>query len=266
MLAPNPSLATTTVSLQATDAGNYCFVNDTLLDFLCDPKHNPANTNYTTGYIDFIGTGVDIDITYRGFFVFHLSDPAISAALAAGDQLLAANLRAQNFTIRCGASIPVGSNCPTPPPPPPGQPAIDPYQSVSLHGVSGSITDLVNGTGNFSHLGQGTAYASVFFPTILAPETVSTFNLNSAGLAVVSSALGSQLALSSRNSDEEGQITESPIYVFGPPGEPRTSLPVYLDLTFGPGGGPGAAVPGPLPLVGAGAAYGFSRRLRRRRR
>ena len=30
------------------------------------------------------------------------------------------------------------------------------------------------------------------------------------------------------------------------------------------GAPPAAAVPGPLPLLGAGAAFGFSRRLRRR--
>ena len=31
-----------------------------------------------------------------------------------------------------------------------------------------------------------------------------------------------------------------------------------------PGPGPGDSVPGPLPILGAGAAFGFSRKLRRR--
>jgi hypothetical protein len=37
-------------------------------------------------------------------------------------------------------------------------------------------------------------------------------------------------------------------------------------ITTGGGGdpGPGDAVPGPLPLLGAGAAFGYSRKLRRR--
>ena len=36
------------------------------------------------------------------------------------------------------------------------------------------------------------------------------------------------------------------------------------NLVFTPAGSPPAAVPGPLPVVGAGAAFGWSRQLRRR--
>jgi hypothetical protein len=249
LAASNPAEATS-VSVQAFDLGNYCGYDQPDGIYYCDPVHTTSDTNYTTGYIDF--TSADVDVAYRGFFAFNLDSQAILDALAANQQLTAASMRAKNYKVRCGVKTPTGSSCP---------PSF--YgQTVSLYGVNDSITNLINGTSSFNNLGQGPAYAAVSF-TSIPPENDSTiFFLNPQGLALVSSKLGQQLALSSRNNREVGQSSQSPTYVFGAPEEPRSDLPVFLDLTFEPNGGTG--VPGPLPLLGAGAAYDVSRRLRRR--
>jgi hypothetical protein len=251
LLATSSPAEAASVSVQAFDIGNYCGYDQPDGIFYCDPSHDPSDTNTTTGYIDF--SSADIDVAYRGFFAFDLNSQAIADALAANQQLTAATMRAKNFKVRCGVKNPTGSSCP---------PSF--YgQTVSLYGVNGSITNLINGTSSFNNLGQGTAYAAVSFPAIPPEDGVTSFSLNPQGLAVVSSKLGQQLALSSRNNREVGQSSQSPIYVFGAPETPRSDLPVFLDLTFEAQGG-GAAVPGPLPLLGAAAAWSWSRRLRRR--
>jgi len=250
LLATSSPAEATSVSVQAFDSGNYCDYDNPIGAFYCPTHHKLTDTNYTTGYIDF--SSADVDVAYRGFFTFDLNSQAIIDALAANQQLTAATMRAKNFKVRCGVTNPTGSSCP---------PSF--YgQTVSLHGVNGSIADLINGTSSFNDLGQGTAYAAVSFTDIPPENNDTSFSINPQGLALVSSKLGQQLALSSRNNREVGQSSQSPTYVFGSPANARTDLPVFLDLTFQSQGGTG--VPGPLPLLGAAAAYRVSRRLRRR--
>jgi hypothetical protein len=251
LLASSSPAQATTVTIQAFDIGNYCDYDQPSGSFYCPIHHQPTDTNYTTGYIDF--SSADVDVAYRGFFAFNLDSQAILDALAANQQLTAATMRAQNFKVRCGVNNPTGSSCP---------PSFYYGQTISLYGVNGSLTDLINGTGNFNDLGQGTAYSAVNFTSIPPENSITSFSINQQGLALVSSKLGQQLALSSRNNREVGQSSQSPTYVFGAPSDQRSVLPGYLDLTFESQGGPG--VPGPLPVLGAAAAYRVSRRLRRR--
>ncbi len=167
--------------------------------------------------------------------------------------MVAATLRAVNGTIKCGASTTICS----------------PEQVINLHGVQGSIDNLTNGSLTFNDLGQGPSFGFTTFPAILPPTTESSYSLNANGLMAVNSALLGQLALSTRHDKEVGGVTESPIYVYGgtqlyldPTATIKTSN-INLDLTFGP---KASAVPSPLPLFGAGAAFRVSRRLRRRAR
>jgi hypothetical protein len=249
LLAASPASAMppTTVTVGAYDAGNYCRFSIVLNPDPCSPPHVPSDTEYRVGYIDYITGAGEVDLTYRGFFVFNLNNPQIQSAFDAGEQVVAATLRAVNGTIKCGASTTICS----------------PEQVINLHGVQGSIANLINGTLTFNDLGQGPSFGFTTFPAVLPPNTQSSYSLNASGLMAVNSALLADLALSTRHDKEVGGVTESPIYVYGD----TTNLPnnpnVFLDLTFGP---KAPAVPSPLPLFGAGAAFRVSRRLRRRTR
>jgi hypothetical protein len=250
LAATAPALAaTTTVKVGAFDTGYYC--TPTGIDPVgrCPNPHTPSNTSYQTGYIDITSGSVDVDLIFRGFFVFNLNNSQINQALSAGDQLLSATVTARNGVIACGAVVDEGDPC-------------SPPQAVDLYGVQGSIDDLINGTSSFNDLGQGAAFAGASFPTITTQNSISTYNLNSNGLVAVNSALMGRLALSARNRDEVGEANESPLYVYGNTSTTPSTPSVFLTLEFGPSSG--AAVPSPLPLFGAGAAWSWSRRLRRR--
>ncbi len=271
-VAPPAALAGTTVSAGAMATGYYCWVeNPTVVEPLCLQPHTIGNTDYTTGYVDVIAPNpdpnnpipVEYDVVYRSFFAFDFDSQAISQALAGGSsKLIAATLRTRNFDIKCGLNTP----------PPTQNCILDPVypevQAIQVHGVAASADDLVNGLASFDDLGQGTVFASKKFPTVLQPTSVSSYKLNAAGLAYVNTYVNAlladpnldPLALSGRNTLEEGGSVESPIYVYGnsynlPPSDQQ----VFLDLQFGP---TNSAVPGPLPLFGAAAAWRWSRRLR----
>lgn len=249
LLAAGPASATppTTVTLGAYATGNYCQYSVTLNPDPCNPPHVPADTEYRVGYIDYTTGSGEIDLTYRGFFVFDMSNPQIEAAVTAGEQVVAASVRARNGSIKCGASTTICS----------------PEQVINLHGVHGTIPDLINGSLAFNDLGQGPSFGFTTFPVILLPNSESSYSLNANGLVAVNSALMAQLALSTRHVKEEGGVTESPIYVYGGTTNTPQDPSVFLDLTFGPNA---PAVPSPLPWLGAGAAWRWSRRLRRRAR
>jgi len=71
---------------------------------------------------------------------------------------------------------------------------------------------------------------------------------------------GKTLTLASFFLDSNGNATDSLISQEGG----TTTAQVFGRLTAPPGGGPEDSVPGPLPALGVAAAYGYSRKLRKR--
>lgn len=141
--------------------------------------------------------------------------------------------------------------------------AIRIWQATGQTG-QGIIAYSTNGTGQ--DLGLGEAFLSANF-TLKAPQPPSTFgragaintiavNLQSAGVTEFKSAKIRGKLFSATG------ITSQPIFSAGLgifSTNPTTQAPnaIYGNAFNTP-------VPGPLPVVGAGAAFGFSRRLRRR--
>jgi hypothetical protein len=228
-------LTPTTINILARDTGWYA---DQFY------AHDPDVTDYMAGYEDLIGDDNDgdgnpdeIDIIYRDFFVFDLPSSAQD------QELTSATLRTRNWVVNPG----------------------DPYkyeQTMTIHGVIGSIDDLVNGTSSFYKLGQGEVYGEADFQIVENPEDFTSYYLNAAGLQLLRDSLGGSVALSGRNSKEYGGGLVG-IYVYGESQNNANYPSVFLDLTFSPRGEP---VPGPLPLLGAGAAWSWSRRLRAQNR
>ena len=226
--SPSP-VAAQTFTIEATDTGNYS-------DSEFYPP-DPSSSEYITGYYDLFLPGDDkeIDVIFRDFFVFDLP------AAPDGRTLKGATMRARNFLVENGIYY---------------------KQSVSIHGVLGSIDDLVNGSSSFANLGQGSSYSSVSFYGTESPDSFSSYTFDAAGVALVNAALGGQIAFSGRNSLEEGGGVEG-VYVYRNSEHSAQNPSVFLDLQYEDDG---PAVPGPLPLFGAGAAWSWSRRLRAQNR
>ena len=225
--APSPAAAKTQV-IEATDTGYYS--DSTLF------PHIPENTEYINGYFDLLDdVGTEIDIVFRDFFVFDLP------AAPEGRALKGVTMRALNYTVVNGRY---------------------PEQTVSIHGVIGSIDDLVNGSSSFGDLGQGPSYSAFTFDGTETPDSFSSYTFDAAGVAKVNAALGGQIAFSGRNSLEQGG-GELGVYVYRNSQHSAQDPSVFMDLQFED---QGPAVPGPLPLVGAGAAWSWSRRLRTQNR
>lgn len=226
--SPSP-VAAQTFTIEATDTGNYS-------DSEFFPP-DPSSSEYITGYYDLFLPPDDqeIDVIFRDFFVFDLP------AAPDGRTLKGATMRARNFLVENGQYS---------------------EQSVSIHGVLGSIDDLVNGSSSFADLGQGPSYSSVSFDGSEQPDSFSSYTFNAAGVALVNAALGGQIAFSGRNSLEEGGGVEG-VYVYRNSEHSAQNPSVFLDLQYEDDG---PAVPGPLPLFGAGAAWSWSRRLRAQNR
>ena len=226
--APSPAAANTQ-AIEATDTGYYS--NNSALY-----PHDPSNTEYITGYFDLLDdTGTEIDIIFRDFFVFDLP------AAPEGKILKGVTMRALNYLVENGIYY---------------------KQTVSIHGVNGSIDDLVNGNSSFADLGQGPSYSAFTFYGTEAPDSFSSYTFDAAGVAKVNAALGGQIAFSGRNSLEEGGGVLG-VYVYRDSQHSAQDPSVFMDLQFED---QGPAVPGPLPLVGAGAAWSWSRRLRTQNR
>jgi hypothetical protein len=227
--SPSP-VAAQTFTIEAQDTGYY---SDSL-DFPPDP----GNSEYITGYYDLRdpeNPDKEIDVIFRDFFVFDLP------AAPQGRMLKGATLRARNFVVENGQYS---------------------EQSVSIHGVLGSIDDLVNGNSSFTDLGQGPSYSSVAFDGTELPDSFSSYTFDAAGVAKVNAALGGQIAFSGRNSLEQGGGVDG-VFVYGQSEHSAQNPSVFLDLQYEDRG---PAVPGPLPLFGAGAAWSWSRRLRAQNR
>lgn len=220
----------TTFNILARDTGWYSD-NDNF-------PHEPDDTDYKAGYIDLQGPGgVEIDVKFRDFFVFDLP------AAPAGQILKSATLRTRNWVVNPGSPISY-------------------VQTIGIHGVIGSITDLVNGNSSFDNLGQGAVYGEAVFQGTENPADSTSYNLNAAGLQLLKDSLGTSIALSGRNNKETGGGVAG-VYVYGDSQNNANYPSVYLDLTFNSGTEP---VPAPLPLIGAGAAWRWSRRLRSQNR
>ena len=230
--SPSP-VAAKTFTIEATDTGNYS-------DSEFYPP-DPSSSEYITGYLDLVLPDDDddddeeLDVIFRDFFVFDLP------AAPDGRTLKGATMRALNFLVENGQYS---------------------EQSVSIHGVLGSIDDLVNGSSSFANLGQGPSYSSASFYGSESPDSFSTYTFDAAGVALVNAALGGQIAFSGRNSLEEGGGVLG-VYVYGQSEHSAQNPSVFLDLQYEDNG---PAVPGPLPLFGAGAAWSWSRRLRAQNR
>jgi hypothetical protein len=227
--SPSP-VAAKTFTIEATDTGNYS-------DSEFYPP-DPASSEYITGYYDLLdpsNPNKEIDVIFRDFFVFDLP------AAPDGRTLKGATMRALNYEVNNGMYA---------------------EQSVSIHGVLGSIDDLVNGSSSFAKLGQGPSYSSVSFDGSEQPDSFSSYTFDAAGVALVNAALGGQIAFSGRNSLEEGGGVEG-VYVYRNSEHSAQNPSVFLDLQYED---EGPAVPGPLPLFGAGAAWSWSRRLRAQNR
>ena len=195
---------------------------------------DPADSSYITGYYDLLLPGPDkeIDVIFRDFFVFDLP------AAPAGQTLKSVTLRALNYEIQMGQYT---------------------DQSVSIHGVLGSISDLMSGNSSFADLGQGPSYSSVSFNGSEPADSFSEYTFDAAGVSLVNAALGGNIAFSGRNSLEEGGGVVG-VFVYGQSEHSAQNPSVFLDLEFKQEDNP--SVPGPLPLFGAGAAWSWSRRLR----
>ncbi len=227
--SPSP-VAAQTFTIEATDTGNYS-------DSEFYPP-DPSSSEYITGYYDLFDPSnpdKEIDVIFRDFFVFDLP------TAPDGRTLKGATMRARNFLVENGIYY---------------------KQSVSIHGVLGSIDDLVNGSSSFANLGQGPSYSSVSFYGTESPDSFSSYTFDAAGVALVNAALGGQIAFSGRNSLEEGGGVEG-VYVYRNSEHSAQNPSVFLDLQYEDDG---PAVPGPLPLFGAGAAWSWSRRLRAQNR
>ena len=227
--SPSP-VAAQTFTIEAQDTGYYS-------DSVFFPP-DPANSEYITGYYDLLDPddpGKEIDVIFRDFFVFDLP------VAPQGRMLKGATLRARNFVVENGQYS---------------------QQSVSIHGVLGSIDDLVNGNSSFTDLGQGPSYSSVAFDGTELPDSFSSYTFDAAGVAKVNAALGGQIAFSGRNSLEQGGGVDG-VFVYGQSEHSAQNPSVFLDLQYEDDG---PAVPGPLPLFGAGAAWSWSRRLRAQNR
>lgn len=227
--SPSP-VAAQTLTIEAQDTGYYS-------DSQSFPP-DPANSEYITGYYDLLDPDdpdKEIDVIFRDFFVFDLP------AAPQGRTLKGATLRALNFVVENGQYT---------------------EQSVFIHGVLGSIDDLVNGKSSFADLGQGPFYSSVAFDGSEPPDSFSSYTFDAAGVAKVNAALGGQIAFSGRNSLEQGGGLVG-VFVYGQSEHSAQNPSVFLDLQYEDDG---PAVPGPLPLFGAGAAWSWSRRLRAQNR
>lgn len=224
LYAPSAAVANT-VTLEATDTGYYS-------DSEFYPP-DPADTSYITGYYDLLLPDVDkeIDVIFRDFFVFDLPQAE------QGRTLVGVTMRALNYEIRNG---------------------MYPEQTVAIHGVLGSIDDLVTGNASFGDLGQGPSYSSVTFKGDEPADAFSSYTFDAAGVALVKAALGGQISFSGRNSLEQGGGVVG-VFVYGQSEHSAQNPSVFLDLKYED---PRPPVPGPLPLFGAGAAWGLSRRLR----
>jgi hypothetical protein len=94
---------------------------------------------------------------------------------------------------------------------------------------------------------------------------LSVFGLDSgytSGSAIVSSATYNGKTLASLGFTTTGQIGEWTLQP-ADPGDPYTAFD-KINVVLVPPTPPPSAVPGPLPLLGVSAAFGLSRRLRRR--
>lgn len=228
LYTPAPAAAKT-VTLEAKDTGYYS-------DSEFYPP-DPSDTSYITGYYDLFlpGTDTEIDVIFRDFFVFDLPEAE------QGRTLVGVTMRALNYEVRNG---------------------MYPEQTVSIHGVLGSIDDLVTGNADFSDLGQGPSYSSVTFKGDEPADAFSSYTFDAAGVALVKAALGGQISFSGRNSLEQGGGVVG-VFVYGQSEHTAQNPSVFLDLKYED---PRPPVPGPLPLFGAGAAWSCSRRLRARAR
>jgi hypothetical protein len=218
-----------TVTLEAKDTGHYS-------DSEFYPP-DPTDTSYITGYYDLVLPPADqeVDVIFRDFFVFDLP------ALQPGKTLKGVTMRTRNYEVQNGAY---------------------PEQTVFIHGVLGSISDLVTGNASFTDLGQGPSYSSVTFTGSEPADGFSSYSFDSAGVTLVNAALGGQIAFSGRNSKEQGGGIVG-VFVYGQSEHSAQNPSVFLDLQYG---APNPSVPGPLPLFGAAAAWNWSRRLRAQNR
>ncbi|MBX9581571.1 MAG: hypothetical protein K2X87_14820 [Gemmataceae bacterium] len=187
--------------------------------------HDPANDNYISGQLS--GT------EYHDFFVFDLtgvSGPLTSASVTAFNP---------DFNNDSG-----------------GGPL-----TFTLYDYTGSITDLINGTGGvaaFADLGSGTALGSVVVSDADDGAFV-TVSLNAAGLAYLNANLGGEVAIGGALAPLDF-VGFQYVYGFSGSGDPADG---NTFLTFDTG----AAVPAPAGLVLLAAAapvLGLRRALRRK--
>ncbi|MFM7264025.1 MAG: hypothetical protein ACKOZW_00180, partial [Cyanobium sp.] len=149
VVAPAPAAAKTEV-IEAKATGNYS-------DSEFYPP-DPANSEYIAGYYDLFLPGNDreIDVIFRDFFVFDL--PVAPEGLT----LNSVTMRARNYSV-------VNDKYPE--------------QIMSIHGVLGSVDDLVNGLSKFADLGQGPSYSSATFDGSEDPDSFSSYTFDAAGVA-----------------------------------------------------------------------------------
>jgi hypothetical protein len=105
----------------------------------------------------------------------------------------------------------------------------------------------------FNDLGEGTSFGSRTF-NFSDSNTLTSYVLNQNFINSFNSSLPGNFVIGARNGNEG--ISSNYVYGFSGGGAPAT-----LDLQFGPDI---PAVPGPLPILGVAAAFGYSRKLRKR--
>jgi hypothetical protein len=124
-------------------------------------------------------------------------------------------------------------------------------QLATLYDYVGDKASLLDGTGGvgaYDDLGSGTSYGSRIF-NAADSNTFKAYTLNFNAITALNAASSGTFVIGARNS------TVAPNdYVYGfSGGDP--SGDVYLDVKL---------TPGPLPILGAAATFGYSRKLRRR--
>lgn len=184
--------------------------------------------SHDTGNANYV-SGSFVLLQYRSFFVFDLVAAGITQSI------VSATLYTDSYDVN-------GEN-----------------QLVTLYDYVGSIPDLVGGiggTGAFADLGSGAVYGNRLF-SVSDSYTVTSYGLNQAAIASLNASLNGLFALGAQNDKEGAGTYDSGTYVYGSSG--GFTGAVYLDVRFGDAA---SAVPGPLPIFGAAAAFGYSRKLR----
>lgn len=182
------------------------------------------------------GTINDGGVRRRGFFVFDLG-----SVLSSQPQIASATFTANVFAVGPGAFQP------------------DIFNTVSLYDYTGSIETLragafpvgnPTGVATFNDLGSGVIYSTQEI-SFRDSNTPVSFTFNQNGISALNASRNGLFAFGVRT-DREGFRNN---FIFGNSNIAPSSSDFTLQVT---------PVPGPLPFLGLGAAFGFSRKLKKR--